>query len=510
MVAPRSSCPWLNVMACGLLTTILLFAYLVRDSGLCYIKERAVTANHTWRQSHTAECPTQQEVEASPWAQNCYLVKNVCVDRGMLVLYDDRYQPAPVGGGETPPQFAAENNYGQFIYQFKNGGTKYGFPLDTIRSRAASSDEGTEYLRSPVFSSCTVPIVWYPFWMTNFGHFLRDNCAKLYGFIQDTKWRDAIKLVQMTAEGLAIPDFNYALLQPMTSLSVETWADFTSRLLPGASSLVQPGAPPSAEGHHHRCFESMFVCTHGLNITRWPLHAFGRHVVKAYRHLLPPEIQELDGISSSSDSDDDGGAVLNVVIQKRPGDTRQLLNMEELLSRCNVWQHRTRTGLPLRAKCWEAEVVDLVSGMAAAQIADVFVGTHGANLANGWLMRPGASMIEVQPYGFDAHVPHLQDPLFNAQDNETQVMWWVLMGCDPTAWRASPEEAAGHGVEASWAKNRNMFLRWEALETALRQVAETRNDMEQYWQLWDKGEWWWHINRSNITFGGHHRSRCLE
>jgi hypothetical protein len=39
----------------------------------------------------------------------------------MLVLYDDRYQPAPVGGGETPPQFAAENNYGQFIYQFQNG-----------------------------------------------------------------------------------------------------------------------------------------------------------------------------------------------------------------------------------------------------------------------------------------------------------------------------------------------------------------------------------------------------
>lgn len=38
MVAPRSSCPWLNVMSCGLLTTFLLFAYLVRDSGLCYIK----------------------------------------------------------------------------------------------------------------------------------------------------------------------------------------------------------------------------------------------------------------------------------------------------------------------------------------------------------------------------------------------------------------------------------------------------------------------------------------
>lgn len=47
----------------------------------------------------------------------------------------------------------------------------------------------------------------------------------------------------MTAEGLAIPDFNYALLQPMTSLSVETWADFTSRLVrvvPGMSCRLRP------------------------------------------------------------------------------------------------------------------------------------------------------------------------------------------------------------------------------------------------------------------------------
>jgi hypothetical protein len=63
----------------------------------------------------------------------------------------------------------------------------------------------------------------------------------------------------------------------------------------------------------------------------------------------------------------------------------------------------------------QAEITDLASGIAAAQLADGFLGMHGANLANGWLMRPGSSMIEVQPYGFDAHVPHLQDALFNAQ-----------------------------------------------------------------------------------------------
>jgi hypothetical protein len=41
---------------------------------------------------------------------------------------------------------------------------QYMYPLDTIRSRAASADEGADYLRSPAFSNCTVPVVWYPFW----------------------------------------------------------------------------------------------------------------------------------------------------------------------------------------------------------------------------------------------------------------------------------------------------------------------------------------------------------
>ncbi len=39
--------------------------------------------------------------------------------------------------------------------------------------------------------------------------------------------------------------------------------------------------------------------------------------------------------------------------------------------------------------------------------------TAGANMGNAWLMRPGSSMIELQPYGFDEGPAHLQYPLFN-------------------------------------------------------------------------------------------------
>lgn len=85
-------------------------------------------------------------------------------------------------------------------------------------------------------------------------------------------------------------------------------------------------------------------------------------------------------------------------------------------------------------------------------------------------MRAGASVIEVQPFGFDQHPPHLQDPLFNAQDADTAVLWWVLQQCDPSAWRPSPAEAARAGAAGGWAKNRNVRLPWAALEEALGQV----------------------------------------
>lgn len=150
---------------------------------------------------------------------------------GNIVLYDEQYQPPPKGGGKKAPTFAAEDNYGQYVYVFRNGVRKraassalqyfacllfpvtlpigllataahlvstayslslafesagshvclqYGdfrYPLATIRSRGAAINEGTGYLQDPVFSNCTVPVVWYPFWMANFGHFLRGACS---------------------------------------------------------------------------------------------------------------------------------------------------------------------------------------------------------------------------------------------------------------------------------------------------------------------------------------------
>ena len=49
----------------------------------------------------------------------------------------------------------------------------YRYALPPIRGRPASATEGVAYLADPVFSSCTVPIVWYPMWLSNIAHTFR-------------------------------------------------------------------------------------------------------------------------------------------------------------------------------------------------------------------------------------------------------------------------------------------------------------------------------------------------
>lgn len=148
------------------------------------------------------------------------------------------------------------------------------YPPALITGRPASLSEGPAYLQHPAFSNCTVPVLLYPFWLTNFGHTLRgewacvvgtqlscmapcmapftqrsarrhacmppccpntpptDNAAKLWGFVQDTgPWAPALKMVPVTADGLGAPAFAYQLLQPLSALRVETWADFSARLV---------------------------------------------------------------------------------------------------------------------------------------------------------------------------------------------------------------------------------------------------------------------------------------
>jgi hypothetical protein len=135
--------------------------------------------------------------------------------------------------------------------------------------------------------------------------------------------------------------------------------------------------PDSFEGGPRRCFRHMLVCMDNINITAWPLHAYGQHLVQHYerlgalpenalpadrpkealpRRLAPPTMpfaRRKAGGQAAPATAADKEAVLEVAFQKRHGDERQLMNAAELLQRCNAWRFTTSFGVEVRANCWE-------------------------------------------------------------------------------------------------------------------------------------------------------------
>ena len=129
-----------------------------------------------------------------------------------------------------------------------------------------------------------------------------------------------------------------------------------------------PALPPSFEGGDQRCFRHMFVCNNGVRGSGLPVYSYGQHLVEYYKPLLAPPVLAAAAAGSAGGSKPtsvpDAGAgaaasgkarVLRIVFQKRgeghPG--RAILNIRELLQRCNEWQYEAPSGRVVRAACLE-------------------------------------------------------------------------------------------------------------------------------------------------------------
>lgn len=554
----------------------------------------ALGRSHRWAGSRSSSEPAgaaalaalptcELDVEQGPIAESCHLLTDVCVDQQMAVLYGQEYHPPP-GATRAPvelPLLEPSHRHSHYVLQHKDTGAReYRYRLPPLQSRASSADEATPYLAEPVFSSCTVPVVYYSHYLVNPAHMFRDNAAVLFGALNESSWGEHAKLVVMTSMGLSPPSFAAQVMEAVTPhMAVETWAQFSSRLpsqqLPGGGYVPapivpqQPGAPRASwEGGPQRCFRHMYVCTNGVNSTdSWPLHAFGRQLVKHHLSSLPAEVQpivqaqppvalqrrlrlaaeaaangsgggrggmrcrrgnhaapgwQLDNTpgGNNPDSSDASGrtgggseaepAVLNILFHRRGAD-RLLLNAAELLERCNAWSYTTAAGVAVRARCSEVELTDLFTGIVAAQRADIFIGAHGANMANGWLMRPGSSVLELTMHQFEEGPAHAQYPKRNMFDADTQVQYWKVLLCDerrypPGSWSPGPKEeedrAGGKVWHPLWPKFRNLAVRWEVIDMALREIVETGGDMDEYKQRWDEGRWWWLSGANQTVYAG--------
>ncbi|PRW57966.1 hypothetical protein C2E21_3662 [Chlorella sorokiniana] len=482
------------------------------------------------------------DVQQGPITEACHLVTDVCVDQQLAILHGQEYQRPP-GAAQAPaelPLLQPSHRHRHYRFTYHSTGANDYSDLPPLRFRAATTDEPMPYLSQPAFSSCTVPVVYYSHYLVNPAHMFRDNAAILYGALNESSWGTHAKVVLMTSFGLAPPRFASEVMAAVTPhMAVESWAQFSSRLssqqapgggyLPAPIAPEQPGGPRASwEGGPQRCFKHMYVCADGVNSTEtWPLHAFGRHLAKHHLRSLPAKAQpplalqrrlrleaearNASGLTAGTNrSSTTEPAVLSILFHRR-GVNRMLLNAAELLEQCNAWNYTTTPGVQVRALCSEVELTNLTAGIMAAQRADIFIGAHGANMVNGWLMRPCSSVLELTMHQFEERFPHEQCARRNMKDASTEVQYWKVLLCDerrypPGSWTPGPKEeagrAAGQSWHPTWPKFRSLAVRWEVIDLALREIVETGGDMGEYRRRWDQGRWWWLASADQAVYAG--------
>ena len=76
---------------------------------------------------------------------------------------------------------------------------------------------------------------------------------------------------------------------------------------------------------------------------------------------------------------------------------RQLLNLTSFLEACNSWilpeNAAGYTGVKCSARSFG---VDFYKDVEELQSVDILVGHHGAELNNGYFMKPGSSVVEIR------------------------------------------------------------------------------------------------------------------
>ncbi|PSC69482.1 hypothetical protein C2E20_6958 [Micractinium conductrix] len=568
---------WRQALCGGLLSVTLLCLLAALASGWGAGAPQPAARQQQCRLQH----------EGSPWEAHCQALRNVCLDQGQIILYDQLYQQ--LGGrkaGALPQLEVSTSKIYEYPWRASQAGDddsadddassaadvvgsssgsssgrrlryKLYEPLKNRRLEApplrpATSQEGTEYLQYPEFSTCTVPLLVFPSWRGNFFHTYKDLSALLYSLLRRTPWRQHAKLVVVTPEGIALTGAEAALLPPLSGLSVQSMADASARLAQGYRPELDAAQPrASYEGGQRRCFERMYVCGanflagRGLSAEeeaalsadqrtaavarQVPVepYAYGQAVAlhmqqqrqqqaRRQRQDGAPDAITLQALVGEAAGAPPLAAVvpgqprartagrLRIMLMKRGDEGRQISNAAELLQRCNSWRYVPPGGGPaVGAECSEIELPDLEAGVAAAREADVFIGVHGANLANGWMLRPGASVIEILPYQFEDGRGATVFSTTNGKDATSQVLWWLAVLCDPAASTPGPLEAAGEGLPDWWPRDRNTRVPWAVLEAALRQAVAVGGDARQYQrEYYATGRFRWHFGAAGVISQG--------
>ncbi|KAI7846181.1 hypothetical protein COHA_000251 [Chlorella ohadii] len=117
-------------------------------------------------------------------------------------------------------------------------------------------------------------------------------------------------------------------------------------------------------------------------------------------------------------------------------------------------------------------------------MADIAIGTHGANTANALFMRPGSALIEIfHPDWNHQFVRHWLE-----SDPMSQVHWWGVVVEDrelfsPGAHEQRERQEGGLPYKGHWnamMRDRNLKLPWDVLRGVLDRIAAVNGSVNAY------------------------------
>ncbi|CAL5229802.1 g13197 [Coccomyxa viridis] len=427
------------------------------------------------------------------YGDTCYVLPRTCLDQGSVVVFADEFNPTKPDHISVP-SFDMRNIMYNFPSSQGNGdalGTdavRIPFPGITIRPGTYLDT----HLSSQQFSRCTVPVVMITNWLTTYGEVIVRIPPRAFA------WREAgavggnVTFVVATPGGMGLPAFYGPMLAPVTDLDVTSLADFSVRRVLGAPS----GA--TNEGLARQCFDKVVLCKiAGSQFGN--MYEVGQATYAHYElEGLPKDpagflspIQDRGsalGVSSFLAEHSPAPRQLRVLIEQRSGDVRNMLQLEELLSRCNQSQPPD-SGLDLSCRQFTF-TGDLKRNIAAARSANVLVTIHGSGSNNALFMEEESTLIELRPYQFGTKASEWANAFMPkvTEENGYRIRYIGLNVEDETLSEPGSFEAreTGNPDEHTHRRDRHVKLRWDLLEQILRLI-QSCETLEDYTRLVSQG-----------------------
>ncbi|GIL43491.1 hypothetical protein Vafri_954 [Volvox africanus] len=339
----------------------------------------------------------------------CTLLRKVCADDGMLVMFDDSFLADNLT--RASPYGEVQRHTGLWNFPARGGSNSDALighqPSSFIPIRPASRMEASPHLQRPAFSKCTMPVIMITDWPYNMGEVFAQlaTVADVY-FRQKGMIDKFATLVLATPEDLGATTFHHVLLSPYSIYPLISFGELSSR--PVREQRVQW----SREGFHVSCFEQVVLCK---------LHGFPQGIMPAAQtvlnHILPhlPDDPLMFGrraagmelLPVGSDT------TLRVLLESRAGPARNIKNLPELINACDEANQRGfQAGAFKGLSCKVLSTGDtptlhgterFYTTVAAVQSAHVLVTVHGAGAANCFFLQEengGTALMEVRPCRF--------------------------------------------------------------------------------------------------------------